>query len=264
MARRWDDATGVVTPEAVPLQFQEANVGSRLIGFVIDWTIIFTVAFFIFGAASTVVAAAGGEPPTWVVVVLVVIANLGLFFAYPVTLETLLQGRTVGKLALGLRVVTVEGAPIGFRHAVIRAALGIVDFFATLGVAATLSTMFSRRHQRLGDRAAGTVVVRERTASLHPEALFFGVPRGAEAYALTVDPSGVSTIDYEAGREFLLRAPTLAPEARYRMGERLATVLAAKSNHRPPPDVSPELFLVCLLARYQSRQWPAPQAPPVP
>ena len=79
--------------------------------------------------------------------------------------ETLWRGRTLGKAALGLRVVTVEGAPVRFRHAAIRATLGLVDFFAHVRRArCSRSLLLTRRSQRLGDLVAGTIVLRERTA----------------------------------------------------------------------------------------------------
>lgn len=261
MARHWDDAAGVVTPEAVTLQFREANVGSRFIAFLLDWMIIWTAATFVFAAAGMVEAASQGRPPTWVMVLILGVGNLGLFFGYPIAMETLTRGRTVGKMAMGLRAVTVEGAPIGFRHAAIRAAVGMVDFYMTVGIAATASILFSRRHQRLGDRVAGTVVVRERAVSLRPVALQFDIPPWAQRYAATVDPSGMTTREYDTVREFLQRAYMLSPDSRDRLGRRLAGVLAAKLGHAPPPDVSPELFLVTLVSRFQQRQWTPPPVP---
>jgi len=258
VGRRWDDATGVVTPEAVTLEFAEANVGSRSVAVLLDllvlWTafsILFTAFSFLFFAG---IGATGTEPPVWVVVVLVVLVNLGLLFGYPIGFETLTRGRTLGKMAMGLRVVTVEGSPIGFRHAAIRAALGLVDFYGTVGIAAVLSTLLSRRHQRLGDRVAGTVVVRERSSGPRPEALQFSVPPGAEPYAGTLDPSALSARDYDLVRSFLLRAPALETSRRDDLGRRLAGVLARRMAHRPPSWVSPELFLVCLMARHQQQQ----------
>ena len=264
MAQRWDTATGVVTPEAVRLQFSEANVGSRAVAFLLD-AFVLTMTLLAINAALGFLLVAGAQTlPSWVPITVLVIVNFLLFFGYPVACETLLGGRTPGKSAIGLRVVTVEGAPIGFRHAAIRAALGLVDFFLTFGVAAIAATLFSKRHQRLGDMVAGTVVLRERTAAPAPMASAFTVPVGAESYAVTLDPAGLSPRDYEAVRGFLLRANTLPPEVRADLGRTLARGLATKLSHVPPPSVSAELFLSCLAARYQERQWQAPAGAPLP
>ena len=272
MATSWEPAAGVVTPEAVRLQFSEANVGSRGVAFLIDAFLIFMILSIFNTAIGFLLTATSDAVPGWVAITALLIVNFLVLLGYPVMFETVQRGRTPGKSAMGLRVVTVEGAPIGFRHAAVRAALGFVDFLLTLGLAAVLATLLSKRHQRLGDMVAGTVVLRERTAEDVPWASRFRVPGGAESYAVTIDPSGLSAGDYELARSFLLRARNLAPQPRTEIGERLAAGLARKLNHQRPPTVSAELFLSCLAARYQERHWrpeetpgdPATWAPPPP
>lgn len=261
--------TGIVTPEAVRLEFEGANLGSRTLAALID-RFIQTAAFItllLFGVFLT------DRPelalPEWVGVVAVLLLVFALTWGYPVAFETLWRGRTPGKAALGLRVVTTEGAPVRFRHAAIRAILALVDFYVSAGAVAVLSVLLSKRQQRLGDLVAGTLVLRERTAAGAVRPVQFTVPRGAEAYATTVDPSGLTGDDYGALRAFLLRASTLGTDARAGLGTDLATRLAAKVGHTPPPGVSPELFLVVLAARYQERSGAAalagqPSAMPPP
>lgn len=270
MSRRWDEGTGVVTPEAVPLQFPEAGVGSRAISFFID-AILLTILLILLNVTIGYLYEGNGLAPGWVAVTALVLVNFLVFFGYPIAFETFTSGRTPGKMAMGLRVVTVEGSPVRFRHTAIRAALGLVDFFLTSGVGAVAASLFSRRHQRLGDMVAGTVVLRERTVAPPPRATSFPVPRGAEAYAATIDTAGLSPQDYEAVREYLLRRFSLKPQARLDIGRDLARALAAKLQHTAPASVHPELFLECVAARYQQRGLssappPAPAfgAPPPP
>lgn len=255
MATSWEPGAGVVTPEAVRLQFSEANVGSRGVAFLIDAFLIFMILSIFNAAIGFLLTSTSDAIPGWVAVTALLLLNFIVLLGYPVAFETLQRGRTPGKSSMGLRVVTVEGAPVGFRHAAVRAALGLVDFLLTLGLGAVFATLLSKRHQRLGDMVAGTVVLRERTAEDVPWASRFNVPRGAESYAVTVDPSGLSAGDYELVRSFLLRARKLAPQPRAEIGERLAAGLARKLNHQPPTTVSAELFLSCLAARYQERHW---------
>src|SRR5688500_15741741 len=219
VSRRWDDAGGIVTPEAVPLQMSEANVGSRTIAWFIDAIALGTATVLL----NLLIVMLGSDAPIpeWVGITVLVVLNFLLFFGYPIAFETLMGGRTPGKAALGLRVVTAEGAPVRFRHAAIRAALGLVDFWLTSGVAAVLSTLLTKRHQRLGDLVAGTLVLRERTAAAAPTVARFRVPTGAEDYAATIDPTGLSPGDYETVREFLLRAATLRSQARADIGRQL-------------------------------------------
>ena len=190
-----------------------------------------------------------------------IIALVGIFLillGYPVGCETLWGGRTVGKAALGLRVRTREGAPIRFRHAAIRGALGLVDFYATSGVAATVSVLLTRDSQRLGDLAAGTLVLRERKAvSRTSEAFSFFPPPGWEPYAASLDVAAMTAEQYGLIRSYLIRATEMTPAARHHLALRLAKPLAAILSHQPPPGVPPEPFLHCAAAAYQRLHRPA-------
>ncbi|MET0803170.1 MAG: RDD family protein, partial [Acidimicrobiales bacterium] len=171
----------IVTPEAVRLEFAPAGVATRMLGLFIDLAIQLGALL----ALGLVVGltTSGGVSET-AAVILTLVGLFVIILGYPVVCETLWNGRTVGKAALGLRVRTKEGAPIRFRHAAIRGALGLVDFWITLGAAATISVLVTRDSQRLGDLAAGTLVLRERTAaSLTSSAFAFYPPPGWEAYA---------------------------------------------------------------------------------
>jgi uncharacterized RDD family membrane protein YckC len=251
MGSSWDDSAGIVTPEAVTLQFAEANVGSRGIAMLLDALLLGIVL----GVLNTVLGSTAFATsfPSWIAITTVIVLNFLILFGYPIVFETLNHGRSPGKLAMGLRVVTVEGAPVRFRHAAIRSGFWLVDFLMTSGIAGVLATLLSKRHQRLGDMVAGTVVLRERVAGAAPISLQFRVPYGAEAYAATLDTSGLTSQDYEAVRGFLIRAYQLAPDVRGDVGRRIASALAVKLRHEPPASVGPELFLACIAARYQQR-----------
>jgi len=253
----------MVTPEAVALELAPANVGSRLFGFVIDWLVITFVgvllSFGFFAALRGVHLGVG-----WVIAGFILLYG-GLVFGYPVACETLWRGRTLGKAALGLRVVTVEGAPVRFRHAAIRTALGLVEFGITGGAVAVLSILLTRRHQRLGDLVAGTLVLRERSGLKAPTPITFTVPYGMEPYAATLDVAALTGDDYAAMRTFLVRAATLPPRVRWWLSEQVATPVAARVRPAPPPGVPAEPWLACVAAVYQSGRtgW-SPSSPPPP
>lgn len=255
---------GLVTPEAVRLEFEDATVGSRGVAVVIDWCIQLTALVLLTVSAGFLLQGTGAGLPPWVGVAGVALLSFLVLFGYPAAFETWWRGRTPGKAALGLRVVTVEGAPVGFRHAAVRAVLGLVDFLVTSGAAAVISALVSARHQRLGDHLAGTVVVRERTGAGRPQAATFTVPAGYEAYAAALDPAGVRPEDYQAVRSFLLRAAELHPDRRAALGERLARGLGDRIAHRRPSSVPAETFLRCLAARYQARRAVPGERPPAP
>ncbi len=247
----------VVTPEAVPLDLQPAGVGSRFVALLIDWAVqsMLGFAILLIGIGLSVGDFGG------VGIAMFFLFTFALIFGYPIAMETLWRGRTLGKAAMGLRVVTVEGAPVRFRHAAIRAALGMIDFFLTSGAAAFISVMATRNNQRLGDLVAGTMVLRERTGLPPPQAAEFSVPAGLESYAASLDVSGMTADDYRAVRAFILRAPGLDYKVRYQLAVGLADPLSERVRPLPPAGIHPAWYLICVAAVYQQRTAPRPQTP---
>jgi uncharacterized RDD family membrane protein YckC len=251
----------VVTPEAVPLELETANIGSRFLAIAIDWTIQGVTLFGLLMGVTALLGATNADVGTGIAVALFFLLTFAVLWGYPTVMEALWRGRSLGKAALGLRVVTVEGAPVRFRHAAIRATLGFVDFLLTSGGAAVISMLLTRRSQRLGDLVAGTIVLRERTGLRAPVAVEFPVPAGLEAYAQTVDVARVTADDYSTARAFLLRAGDLHPSIRYDLARRVADAVAAHVQPKPPLGVPPETFLLCIAAVYQHRQARQVRAP---
>lgn len=250
--------TGIVTPEAVPLEFADAGIGSRGIALLIDGLVVATALLIVTIGASTALEAA--PVPDWAAVSTVLILSLVLFFGYPIVAEVAFGGRSLGKAALGLRVVTREGAPVGFRHAAIRSLFMLVDFVATGGVAAVLSAAFTRRSQRLGDLVAGTVVLRGRQATGAVRAAHFALPPGAQAYAERLGAGTVDAAGYDRIRRFLLRAPELEPAARRRIAVAIAEPLLA-TTPTPPAGMDPVTYLQTLAAVYQRGHGAADTSP---
>jgi uncharacterized RDD family membrane protein YckC len=247
---------GIVTPEAVVLEMRLATLGSRVLAILLDLSIQLSALFLLLLGLAGVTAATSASLPTWIGVVIVTFLVFFVIFGYPAILETIWNGKTVGKRVLGIRVVTTSGAPIRFRHAAIRAALELVDFFIPPGgLVACVSVLLTRDDQRLGDLAAGTIVVHERTATPTAAPVWFPPPWGYEAYTATLDVSGLDAEAYELVRSFLLRAHTLTPGARLMIAGRLARPIGRLVHQLPPPDMPDELFLSCVAAAYQQRSW---------
>ena len=252
-----DEVRGVVTPEAVVLEFETASVASRSLGQLLDVLIRFGLFYVVVLFAGLMSAATGTTPA----IVIIIVGSFFIIFGYPALLEARWNGQTVGKRAFGLRVVTVEGSPVGFRHSAIRSMLQIVDFFIPpIGVTATCVSLLNTRNQRLGDIFAGTIVLRERTGASFPVPVSFPPLPGFEQYARSLDVGGITPEQYAVIRSFLLRVNTLTPGARAHLGTRIANAVSVSMHHQPPPTVSPETFLVSVAAAYQLRQG----GPPVP
>ena len=237
----------VVTPEAVVLDVRTAGLGSRSIARVLDGLIQGAALFVVF-LASVFIAAGRGVSGLIVALVLFTVILIG----YPIAWETLWRGRTPGKAALGLRVVTKEGAPIRFRHAVVRGVLGLGEV-TMLPVIGVLALLVSKNEQRLGDMAAGTIVIRERATGPRSAPVVFYPPPGWEGYVDTLDVGGMTAAEYETVRAFLLRAAAMAPAPRYQLAVRLAGPLASRLHQPVPSSAGPDLWLACVAAAYQRR-----------
>lgn len=240
---------GLVTPEAVVLGLPIASVGSRALALLLDLLIQGLVLVLISFAASAASVFEGG----WVATVVFLLVVFSVLFVYPAAFETFWHGRTPGKAALGLRVVTVEAGPVGFRHGAIRSALGLVDFWLTSGGAAVISALFTRRAQRLGDLAAGTVVLREGRGRRGVTAMRFAPPPGAEAYADRLDVSALDEADYLAIRSVLVRAGSLAPTTAQPLARAAVAAVVGRVTPPPPPGMPSLAVLTCLAAAYQRR-----------
>jgi uncharacterized RDD family membrane protein YckC len=242
---------GVVTAEAVVLEFETASVASRSLALILD----FMVRFGLFYALAYAALALSVATNVTVAYVLLVVGGFLIVFGYPVLLEVRWNGQTIGKRVIGLRVLTLEGAPVRFRHAAIRSVMFTVDLVFGAGV-----SLLNKHHQRLGDLFAGTIVLREKTGAAFPIPVSFPPLRGFELYARSLDVGSVTPEQYAVIRSFLIRVHTLTPAARSHIGTRLANAVAIGMHHTPPAQVTPEIFLVSVAAAYQLRQG----GPPVP
>jgi uncharacterized RDD family membrane protein YckC len=272
--------SGIVTPDAVGLDLQIATLGSRGAAYLLDLVIFLTVLGLL--SAGQALLGAAGFVPGWFGIALLLVFAFLWQFGYPIGFEVLNRGRTPGKAALGLRVVTVEGAPVRLRHATIRATVGVLELLGTTGGIAVVSSFASERSQRLGDMAAGTLVVRERRGGGSPAVETFLAPAGLEAYAARLDVSGLRASDYATIRETLRRARELPSPVRAQLTSELAHRFMGRVQPPPPANGSAEQFLTCLAAAVQSRRasavgaaapgpagWssgpaPAPASPPAP
>jgi uncharacterized RDD family membrane protein YckC len=253
----------VVSGEAVVLELRLAKLPSRSLAVSIDLTLqvgLLLGFVFLLGATATSLDSAA-------VAALSLVVTVAAVLGYPILFETLTRGRTLGKLILGLRVVRDDGGPVRFRHALVRALLGLVEIWLTVGVVAILASLASAKGKRLGDQLAGTVVIRERVP-VH-RAPVAAMPPWLAGWAGQADLARLPDDLALAARQFLARAEELSPEVRTAMGRRIAGDVLRCVAPPPPPGTSAEAFLAAVLAerrrRDEQRAAPhAPQPPPAP
>jgi uncharacterized RDD family membrane protein YckC len=246
----YEDTITIPTPEGIELEYTLAGVGSRFVAELVD--VLLRLA--VLGALVAVIAVVGGGPGA---VVIAIIAQFLAWFVYDIVFEVWGAGRTPGKRWSGLRVVMAGGQPIRVGSSAVRTLLRLIDQWGTLGVAGTISVLATRRNQRLGDLAAGTIVVREARAGA---GTFRQLSQPALAPMIAdLDVTAVSASELSAVRDFLGRRDTLAPGARPRVAQALADRLAGKIGGLPPGDTSPERLLEIVAAAKDASRYGPPQ-----
>jgi uncharacterized RDD family membrane protein YckC len=250
----------VVTGDAVVLDVQIAQLPVRALSAIIDITVVFIA--YIIGVllwASTL----GQFDTAFSAAVLIIFTVLSLV-GYPVAFETATRGRSLGKMALGLRVVSEDGGPERFRQALFRALSGVIEIWILSGGPAVICSLLSPKGKRIGDIFAGTVVISERAPRLTPPP---PMPPQLAWWASSLQLSGLGPEQAELARQFLSRASQLDPGVRDQMAYRIASEVVARISPPPPPGVPPQLVLAAVLAERHRRELarlrpPPPVAPP--
>lgn len=184
---------------------------------------------------------------------IMIVASLVVSFAVlPITMEVALKGRSLGKLAVGGRIVRVDGGAAGFRHAFIRGMLGVLEIYMTFGGLAVLVGAFNARSQRLGDLVAGTYSQRVRTPKLIP--LVPALPPALGGWAQIADVARLPDRLARRISQFLQNAPHMVPAARERVARELLAEAAPFVS--PIPAAPPEMVLagVTVIRRERERR----------
>lgn len=237
----------LVTGDAVVLELRLAKLASRSLALAIDLTVQLILAT----GGTFLVAGVAGFVDDALSAAIGLVLFVAVVVGYPVAFETATRGRSLGKMALGLRVVREDGGPIRFRHAFVRGLLSVVEIWLTFGAVALITSLASAKGRRLGDFLAGTVVVRERVPVRG--APIAAMPAPLAGWAPSLDLSRVPDDLALAARQYLSRYSDLAPEVRDDMGSRLASSMAALTAPPPPPGTPHWAFLSAVLAERRRR-----------
>jgi uncharacterized RDD family membrane protein YckC len=239
----------LVTGEAVVLDLRPASFITRAMALTLDLfvtVIAVLLVSWLLSSTTSVLDAAGSSA-------LGLVVTLGVLIGIPITVETLSRGRSLGKLAAGLRVVRDDGGPIRFRQALIRGLLAVLELYWSFGSIALITSLLNRRGKRLGDLLAGTYVIRERSPREQSTAV--RMPPHLYPWAVASDLGRLPDRLSLAVRQFLSRAPRLAPASRERLGLGLAEQVNQYVSPPPPAGTHPEDFLAAVLAERRDRDY---------
>ncbi len=242
---------GILTGEGVLLDARPASFATRLLAALLDVVVLVALTLGLSLALGVVGAELGPQAGQALAVALVATVMV----LVPTTVETLTRGRSLGKLAAGIRIVRDDGGPVRFRQALIRALTGIGELWLSLGSVALVTSLVNDKGKRVGDILAGTYAVRVRGAAraLPPVAMPHWLAPWADAADMRRLPDGLAL----SARQFLGRATTLHPASRVQMGQRLAAEMARYVAPSPPPGIHPEAFLAAVLAERRDREYAA-------
>ncbi|KLO28068.1 membrane protein [Mycolicibacter heraklionensis] len=254
----------LVTGDAVVLDIAIAQLPVRAVSALIDITVVMVGYLCAIVLWATTLGRFDDALTTAIMIIFAVLLLVG----YPVTMETLTRGRSLGKMAMGLRVVSDDGGPERFRQALFRALASVIEIWGLTGSPAVICSLLSPRGKRLGDIFAGTVVISERAPALTPPPM---MPPGLAWWASSLQLSGLRAESAELARQFLARAAQLDPHTRQMMAYRISGDVLAHISPPPPPDAPPELVLAAVLAERHQRELarfqavpPGPYFPPPP
>ena len=234
------------TPEQIALEYPLAGAGSRFLALAIDsllqagaFIALSAVALALVAVSRTVMPAFG----TWLVALMILSAFV-LYYGYFALFEALWAGQTPGKRVIGIRVIVAAGRPLSGHDAVLRNVLRIIDQLPGMYAVGLLAIFLTERNQRLGDLAAGTVVIHDRPIArpVAPRS-----PSGRRYGARRLTGEEIAVVD-----AYLARRSALDPEVRLRTGRRLALVIGTRLGVTISHDDNEDVLLEEIAGEYRS------------
>lgn len=242
----------ILTGEAVALDVQPLGFFMRALGALIDVALgIALLVLFVLVSGWVM----GGLDLGAISPILTIAVLVCVFVVIPTAVETLTRGRSLGKLAVGGRIVRTDGGAAGFRQAFIRALLGVLEIWFTFGALAGIVATFTPRSTRLGDMVAGTYCERTRAPRLPPPA--GPVPPQLQEWAAVADVARLPDRIARRAAQFARSAEGMDPGARGRAAQSVAAEVAPFVA--PVPAVDPETLVRAVVAVRRDREYTALQ-----
>ena len=237
----------LVTGEGVAVEVPVASVAARMASCVID-VVLVVVTLVVACSSSATLSAQASEAVQGIVAI---VLSTMVFIGMPAIIETMSHGRSLGKLALGLRVVRDDGGPATARHALVRALVGYVEIYLLLGIPALVTSMIHPRAKRLGDMAAGTVVVTQRARlRLTPPPM---MPPTLAHWATTADVATAAVGAHRGGAPVPVAGAGAVTAVAAHPGLELLHSTMPYVSPPPPGGHHPEVVLAAVVAERRRR-----------
>jgi uncharacterized RDD family membrane protein YckC len=245
----------ISTPENVDLHLEIAGLGNRLLAQLVDSLINLLTAFIVIVSALITGFLISTSPldaqskNIWygvlaMISIFIIFIQLNCYF---IVFEAIWQGQTPGKKVAEIRVIEANGQPIGWAAAIIRNLIRMVDQILFLGL---LVMLFDKNERRLGDMAAGTIVIREHKPDISTTQLLLAAPAGA---ADLLDIGRVTPGEYDLIVDFLKRRKSLTKAYRPLVAQKLAKYFHEKLGSAGDENSAPENYLEQVFHSYQAR-----------
>ena len=239
-----------ISGEGVKLDLKPASPFIRAAAFLIDLT-LYVGAFLVLFFSLVAVTFDQGLPQTLVRAIFVIIIFLS-FVVLPFVIEVLTHGYSLGKWAFNLKVVRRDGGIITARHSFVRAMTGMVETYMLFGLLSFMATVFSPRATRLGDVAAGTMVIQV------PEPIFYPplvMPPDCAQWASHAQVLPIPDELHFECMNFLHNNRQILDQLRLSIAMSLAGRVSAFVSPKPPTNIHPERFLAAVLVVLRDREY---------
>ena len=222
----------VRTPESIAFSYELAGLGSRFLAVAVDVSIQIVVLLTLFWGLTLAAPVRSPAPRQTthlsesLAVALIIAIVFLVFFGYFIAFETLWNGQTPGKKLLGLRVVRDGGYPIDFPASAIRNLVRVGEFAVGFYAISAVAAVLSAESKRLGDMAAGTIVVRD-AKSANLETIL------ARSRLQSAVPAAITQEEHALVDRFVARRSGMHPAMR----SQIAAQLAQRVRPRVPADL---------------------------
>ena len=253
------DQLNIDTPELVEIEMPLAGIGSRFIALLVDYLIwgaaavVLVIFIAIFGSSIDAFSTLSAKWTAAIILFLIFLVHWGYFTLF----EAFWNGRTPGKRVARIRVIQRSGRAIGLIESMTRNLIRYVDQFPLIYAVGVIAIFSTRQHQRLGDLAAGTLVVRD-TVSQEPawgdtgartftaQSFSSGNPAPEPHHAYSLPVTGIAKLspaDLVVLEGFFARRLDMSLPTRHALAERISQAIQAKSGLEQPAGASVETFL---------------------